>query len=37
MNNLFIVEPFMGRGLTELFASHPPTEKRVAALLGRRR
>ncbi|MFK7959935.1 MAG: M48 family metalloprotease [Phycisphaerales bacterium] len=34
MNNLFIVEPFMGRGLTELFASHPPTEKRVAALLG---
>lgn len=33
MNNLFIVEPFMGRGLTELFASHPPTEKRIAALL----
>lgn len=36
MNNLFIVEPFMGRGLTELFASHPPTPQRVAALMGRR-
>jgi len=36
MNNLFIVEPFMGRGLTELFASHPPTQQRVAALMGRR-
>jgi heat shock protein HtpX len=35
MNNLFIVEPFMGRGLTDLFASHPPTQQRVAALLGR--
>lgn len=33
MNNLFIIEPFMGRGLTDLFASHPPTQKRVAALL----
>ena len=33
MNNLFIVEPFTGRTLTNLFASHPPTEKRVAALL----
>ncbi|MHC4809756.1 MAG: M48 family metalloprotease [Planctomycetota bacterium] len=36
MNNLFIVEPFMGRGLTELFASHPPTERRIRALLGGR-
>jgi heat shock protein HtpX len=33
MNNLFIVEPFIG-GLTNLFATHPPTEKRIAALLG---
>lgn len=36
MNNLFIVEPFVGRTLTALFATHPPTEKRIAALLGRR-
>ncbi len=33
MNNMFIVEPFLGRTLTNLFASHPPTEKRIAALL----
>jgi len=32
MNNLFIVEPFVGRTLTELFATHPPIEKRIAAL-----
>lgn len=32
MNNLFIIEPFCGKALTSLFASHPPTEKRVAAL-----
>ncbi len=33
MNNMFIVEPFAGgRTLVKLFASHPPTEKRVAAL-----
>ena len=37
MNNMFIVEPLTGgRALVNLFASHPPTEKRVAALLGRR-
>ncbi|HMN96785.1 MAG TPA: zinc metalloprotease HtpX [Phycisphaerales bacterium] len=36
MNNLFIVEPFVGQTLTALFATHPPTEKRIAALLGRR-
>ena len=35
MNNMFIVEPFIGKSLTNLFASHPPMEKRVAALLGR--
>ncbi len=32
-NNLFIVEPFAGKTLTNLFATHPPTEQRVAALL----
>jgi heat shock protein HtpX len=32
-NNLFIVEPFsMARGLSTMFATHPPTQKRVAAL-----
>jgi heat shock protein HtpX len=32
-NNLFIVEPFAGgRTLTNLFATHPPTEARIAAL-----
>ncbi len=36
MNNMFIVEPLTGgQTLVKLFASHPPTEKRVAALLGR--
>jgi heat shock protein HtpX len=33
MNNLFIVEPFAGKALTSLFASHPPTADRVRALL----
>jgi Zn-dependent protease with chaperone function len=32
MNNLFIVEPFCGKALTGLFASHPPTVNRIAAL-----
>jgi heat shock protein HtpX len=32
-NNLFIVEPLTGgQALMNLFASHPPTEERVAAL-----
>ncbi len=36
MNNMFIVEPFAGgKTLMNLFASHPPTEKRIAALQGR--
>ena len=35
MNNMFIVEPLVGKTLTSLFASHPPTEKRIAALLTR--
>jgi heat shock protein HtpX len=33
MNQMFIVEPFCGEKLTNLFATHPPTEERVAALL----
>lgn len=32
-NSMFIVEPFAGGGLVNLFASHPPTEKRIAALM----
>lgn len=32
-NNLFIVEPLAGGGLTNLFATHPPTERRVAELM----
>ena len=32
MNNMFIVEPFMGKTLTNLFASHPPVEQRIASL-----
>jgi heat shock protein HtpX len=36
MNSLFIVEPFTGRSLMNLFASHPETEKRVAALMSLR-
>ncbi len=32
-NNLFIVEPFCGiETLTDMFATHPPVEKRIAAL-----
>jgi len=33
MNNMFIIEPMMGmRTLANIFASHPPTEKRIQAL-----
>jgi len=32
MNNLFIVEPMMGSSILRLFATHPPTQKRVEAL-----
>lgn len=35
-NNLFIIEPLTGNSIMSLFASHPPTEKRVAALLAQR-
>ena len=33
MNNLFIIEPLMlSKSITNLFATHPPTEKRIASL-----
>jgi len=31
--NMFIVEPFIGRGLVNLFATHPPVKARVEALM----
>jgi heat shock protein HtpX len=36
-NSLFIAEPLsaMGRGITNLFATHPPLEKRLMNLIGR--
>ncbi len=33
--HMFIVKPFSGRAMLELFSTHPPMEKRIAALLGR--
>ena len=32
--HMFIVKPFSGRGLMGLFSTHPPTEARIANLLG---
>ncbi|MFO0895136.1 MAG: M48 family metalloprotease [Phycisphaerales bacterium] len=32
LNGMFIVEPWVGETLTGLFATHPPTERRIAAL-----
>jgi heat shock protein HtpX len=32
--HMFIMKPFTGGGLMSLFSSHPPTEKRIQALLG---
>lgn len=34
--HLFIVRPFSPGGMRALFSTHPPTEDRIAALLGRR-
>ena len=34
--HMFIIKPFAGAGLMSLFSSHPPTEARIAALLGHR-
>lgn len=33
--HLFIIKPFSGHALANLFSTHPPTEERVARLLGR--
>ena len=33
--HLFIVKPFSGGGLSALFSTHPPMEKRIARLRGR--
>ncbi|MGH9314105.1 MAG: zinc metalloprotease HtpX, partial [Vicinamibacterales bacterium] len=32
--HMFIVKPFSGRGLLSMFSTHPPTEQRIAALIG---
>ena len=32
--HMFIMKPLTGRGLMAMFSTHPPTEARVAALLG---
>ncbi len=34
--HMFIMKPFAGRGMLALFSTHPPTEQRIAALLGER-
>ena len=33
--HMFIIKPFAGKGVLALFSTHPPTEDRVARLLGR--
>lgn len=33
--HLFIIQPLAGGGLASLFSTHPPTEQRIARLLGR--
>jgi heat shock protein HtpX len=33
--HMFIMHPFSGSSLMNLFSTHPPTEKRIARLLGR--
>lgn len=34
-SHMFIVKPFSGGGILSLFSTHPPTEERIARLLGR--
>ncbi len=34
-SHMFIVKPFSGKSLFELFSTHPPVEKRIARLRGR--
>ncbi|MGD8353105.1 MAG: zinc metalloprotease HtpX [Pseudomonadota bacterium] len=36
-SHMFIVKPFSGKGLLNLFSTHPPVEKRVERLRGMRR
>jgi heat shock protein HtpX len=33
--NMFIVQPLSGQSMMKLFSTHPPTEERIAKLLGR--
>jgi heat shock protein HtpX len=33
-SHMFIIKPFSGRGLLSMFSTHPPTEERIAALVG---
>jgi heat shock protein HtpX len=33
--HLFIIQPFSGQALANLFSTHPPTQERIARLLGR--
>jgi heat shock protein HtpX len=33
--HMFIIKPFSAGGLVSLFSTHPPTEQRIAALMGR--
>ncbi|HXK61613.1 MAG TPA: zinc metalloprotease HtpX [Acidobacteriota bacterium] len=35
-SHMFIVKPFSGRSLMALFSTHPPVEKRIERLIGRR-
>jgi heat shock protein HtpX len=35
--HMFIIKPFSGAGLLSLFSTHPPTERRIEALLNRTR
>ncbi len=32
--HMFIINPLTGRGMSQLFSTHPPTEKRIAAIMG---
>jgi heat shock protein HtpX len=34
-SHMFIIKPFSAGGLLSMFSTHPPTEQRVAALMGR--
>ncbi|MBP1623934.1 MAG: htpX, partial [Acidobacteria bacterium] len=33
--HMFIMKPFSGRALMNLFSTHPPTQERIQRLLGR--